>query len=57
MTLLVVFLIIPIKLWALLTLNKQGWVTRTEEEAVAEGQGSETLVLNLGLRLESEASR
>jgi hyaluronan synthase len=57
MTLVFVFLIVPIKLWALLTLNKQGWVTRTVGEAVAEGQGRETLTPNLPLRLESEASQ
>lgn len=55
MTLLSVFVIVPIKLWALLTLNKQGWVTRVHGEAVAEGQGRETLAPNLHLKLESEA--
>jgi hyaluronan synthase len=34
---------IPIKLLALLTLNRQGWVTRTNEAAVPEGQASSTL--------------
>lgn len=38
-----IVVMIPIKLFALLTLNRQGWVTRTEEYAIAEGQGSATL--------------
>jgi N-acetylglucosaminyltransferase len=38
-----IVVMIPIKLAALLTLNRQGWVTRTEESAVAEGQASTTL--------------
>jgi cellulose synthase/poly-beta-1,6-N-acetylglucosamine synthase-like glycosyltransferase len=57
MTLLSVFVIVPIKLWALLTLNRQGWVTRVHGEAVAEGQGRDTLAPNLHLQLESEAQR
>lgn len=41
----VVFIIvmIPVKVYSLLTLNKQGWITRTSDKTVAEGQGSETL--------------
>jgi cellulose synthase/poly-beta-1,6-N-acetylglucosamine synthase-like glycosyltransferase len=38
-----VVVMIPVKLVALLSLNRQGWVTRTEESAVAEGQASTTL--------------
>lgn len=38
-----IVVMIPIKLVALFTLNRQGWVTRTEEAAVAEGQSSTTL--------------
>jgi hyaluronan synthase len=41
----VVFIVvmIPVKLYALVTLNKQGWITRREEGGVAEGQSSATL--------------
>jgi hyaluronan synthase len=42
-------LMIPIKLYALLTLNRQGWVTRTADNAVAEGQASSTLSTSFGL--------
>jgi hyaluronan synthase len=38
-----IVVMIPVKLVALLTLNRQGWVTRTEESAIAEGQASTTL--------------
>jgi hyaluronan synthase len=46
-----VFLVvmIPVKIYALLTLNKQGWVTRLEGDAVAEGQGSSTLSASFGI--------
>ena len=44
-----VVLMIPIKLYALLTLNRQGWVTRTAEDAIAEGQASTTLSPSFGL--------
>ena len=37
-----VAVMIPVKVYALFTLNKQGWITRTAEAAVAEGQGSGT---------------
>lgn len=42
-TLVFIVVMIPVKLYALLTLNRQGWVTRTEGAAVAEGQASSTL--------------
>jgi hyaluronan synthase len=48
-TLVFIILMIPIKLYALLTLNRQGWVTRTSDGAVAEGQASTTLSPSFGL--------
>lgn len=44
-----ILVMIPIKLYALLTLNRQGWVTRTADGAVAEGQASSTLSTSFGL--------
>lgn len=52
MTLVFVVLMIPIKLYALLTLNRQGWVTRTADESVAEGQASTTLSPSFGLGID-----
>jgi N-acetylglucosaminyltransferase len=48
-----VAVMIPVKVYALITLNKQGWITRTAEAAVAEGQGSGTF----DKRLRSVAGR
>jgi hyaluronan synthase len=41
----VVFIVvmIPVKVYALLTLNRQGWITRRDDGGVAEGQASVTL--------------
>ena len=44
-SLVVVVVIIPNKFYALFTLNKQGWITRKQDDAVASGQGHETLDL------------
>jgi len=41
-TLVFIVVMIPIKWYALFTLNRQGWVTRTPEMVVAEGQSSTT---------------
>ncbi len=38
-----VIVMIPVKLYSLLTLNRQGWITRLAEGGVAEGQGSDTI--------------
>ena len=42
-TLVFILVMIPVKVYALLTLNKQGWITRREDGGVAEGQASVTL--------------
>jgi N-acetylglucosaminyltransferase len=42
-TLVFIVVMIPVKFYALLTMNKQGWITRTPGGGVAEGQGSKTL--------------
>jgi hyaluronan synthase len=42
-TLVFIGVMIPIKLYALATMNRQGWITRKSESAVAEGQESVTL--------------
>ena len=44
-TIVFVAVMIPIKFYALFTLNKQGWITRTRDGAVATGQGADTLDL------------
>ena len=41
-TLVFIVVMIPVKFYALLTMNKQGWITRTAEGGVAEGQGGDT---------------
>ncbi len=41
-----VVVMIPVKLYALATLNRQGWITRRLDQAVAAGQGHETLDLS-----------
>jgi len=38
-----IFVMIPVKLFSLFTLNRQGWLTRLMDGGVAEGQGSATL--------------
>jgi hypothetical protein len=48
-TLVFIVVMIPIKWYALFTLNKQGWITRRPDRVVAEGQGGETLGLASGL--------
>jgi N-acetylglucosaminyltransferase len=34
---------LPIKLWALITMNKQGWLTRSSDKIGGEGQGAASL--------------
>jgi N-acetylglucosaminyltransferase len=42
--LVVIFVALPIKAYALVTMNKQGWLTRTADSIGGEGQSSSTLV-------------
>jgi hyaluronan synthase len=42
----VVVVALPIKLYAFLTMNKQGWLTRSSDSVGAEGQGAATLAGN-----------
>ena len=42
-TLIFIVVMIPIKLYALVTMNKQGWITRTPDSDVAEGQEASSL--------------
>ena len=42
-TVIFIVVMIPVKLYALATMNVQGWITRTEDAEVAEGQSSRTL--------------
>jgi len=44
LTAIFIVVMIPVKLYALLTMNRQGWITRSEDTRVAEGQASHTLV-------------
>ncbi|NAZ74481.1 glycosyltransferase [Kineococcus sp. T13] len=41
--LVVIFIALPIKTYAIITMNKQGWLTRSADSATAEGQSSATL--------------
>lgn len=41
--LVVVMISLPIKLYAFATMNKQGWLTRTDDSVGGDGQSSETL--------------
>lgn len=45
LTFVVIFISLPIKVYALLTLNKQGWLTRHDDLMGGEGQNSKTLQL------------
>jgi hyaluronan synthase len=45
-TLVFMAVMIPVKVYALVTLNKQGWITRTSEDRIAEGQAGWTLDLD-----------
>jgi hyaluronan synthase len=40
----VIAISLPIKLWAFLTMNKQGWLTRTSDSIGGEGQSAASLV-------------
>ncbi len=42
-TVVFILVMIPVKFYALVTLNKQGWITRRQDRAVAEGQSSASL--------------
>jgi hyaluronan synthase len=44
-TLVFIVVMIPVKIYALCTLNKQGWITRRGDGGVAEGQANRTLGL------------
>lgn len=41
--LVVIFISLPIKLYAFLTMNKQGWLTRSEDSMGGDGQSASTL--------------
>ena len=43
LALVVIFIALPIKLYAFVTMNKQGWLTRTADSLGGEGQGAATL--------------
>jgi N-acetylglucosaminyltransferase len=43
LALVVVFIALPVKLYAFLTMNKQGWLTRAADTVGGEGQTAETL--------------
>jgi cellulose synthase/poly-beta-1,6-N-acetylglucosamine synthase-like glycosyltransferase len=43
MTLVVIMVALPIKFYAFLTMNKQGWLTRGAKQIGGDGQGAETL--------------
>ena len=42
--LVVIFVALPVKLYAFVTMNKQGWLTRTADTVGGEGQTARTLV-------------
>ena len=39
----VILIALPIKLYAFLTMNKQGWLTRTSDQVGGAGQSASTL--------------
>jgi N-acetylglucosaminyltransferase len=41
--LVVIFVALPVKAYAIVTMNKQGWLTRTADGTVNEGQSADTL--------------
>lgn len=43
LALVVIMIALPIKLWAFLTMNKQGWLTRSTDSVGGEGQTARTL--------------
>ncbi|RAY14540.1 hyaluronan synthase [Actinomadura craniellae] len=43
LTLVVIMIALPIKLYAFLTMNKQGWLTRTSDQIGGEGQNATSL--------------
>jgi hypothetical protein len=47
MTLIVAFIALPLKLWAALTMNSQGWLTRYEGARV-QGQAEIGVVQHVG---------
>jgi hyaluronan synthase len=53
MTAIILFAMTAVRFWTLLTLNKQGWITRREDRAVAEGQGSGSLGVSIGEQLDA----
>ena len=44
LALVVIMIALPVKLYALITMNKQGWLTRTSDRIGGEGQDAATLV-------------
>ncbi|HEX3680273.1 MAG TPA: hyaluronan synthase, partial [Galbitalea sp.] len=43
MTLVVIMIALPIKLYAFLTMNRQGWLTRRARQVGGDGQSARTL--------------
>ena len=46
--LIVIFIALPVKAYAIATMNKQGWLTRTADHVGGEGQSAATLVAEVG---------
>ncbi len=49
LALVVILIALPIKLWAFVTMNKQGWLTRSADSMGGEGQTARTLDPQAGL--------
>ncbi|RZS87077.1 cellulose synthase/poly-beta-1,6-N-acetylglucosamine synthase-like glycosyltransferase [Motilibacter rhizosphaerae] len=45
LALVVIFIALPVKAWAFVTMNKQGWLTRSSDSVGGEGQTASTLTL------------
>jgi N-acetylglucosaminyltransferase len=58
-TLVVIFVALPIKLYAIVTMNKQGWLTRSADSIGGEGQNAGTLAgtVHIGTRRAAEVAR
>lgn len=52
MTVIVLFAMTAVRLYTLLTLNQQGWITRRQDQNVAEGQSAGSLAIPIAEQLE-----
>jgi hyaluronan synthase len=56
MTAIILFAMTAIRFWTLATCNKQGWITRRQDRATADGQASNTLTTTITDHLDAIAT-